>query len=78
MTYAVTSGSSATVAQDGTVTIQGTGTTRIQATVTAGEDSNYTGTVTTWYDLVVITAGGGITVIFPSRTLTYTGEPQAL
>ena len=78
VTYAVTSGNSASVAQDGTVTIQGTGTTRIQATVTAGEDSNYTGTVTTWYDLVVITAGGGITVTFPSRTLTYTGEPQAL
>ena len=67
------------IADDGTVSLNGTGTARIEVTVTAQTDSNYKDSVTTWYDLVVITAGGGIQVtVTPVSDLTYNGEMQDL
>ena len=71
-------GSNFSVGEDGTVDITGTGTARINVTVTAPEGSNYTGTKTTWYELVVISSGGGATVTVIGQDQTYTGEAQEL
>lgn len=77
--YSIISGNSVNqIDADGTVHLSGTGTSRIGVTVTAQAGSNYTGSVETWYDLVVITAGGGIQVDVKAKTLTYTGEAQEL
>ena len=77
--YSIISGNSVNqIDADGTVHLSGTGTSRIGVTVTAQAGSNYTGSVETWYDLVVITAGGGIQVDVKAKTLTYTGEAQGL
>lgn len=62
----------------GEVTIHSTGTVRITATVTPQGNSNYTGQVTTWYELNIISGGQMTLKVTPKTNLTYTGEPQAL
>ena len=62
----------------GEVTILKTGTVRITATVTPQGNSNYTGQVTTWYELNIIGGGQMTLTVTPKTNLTYTGEPQAL
>lgn len=62
----------------GEVTIHSTGTVRITATVTPQGNSNYTGQVTTWYELNIIGGGQMALMVTPKTNLTYTGEPQAL
>lgn len=62
----------------GEVTILKTGTVRITATVTPQGNSNYTGQVTTWYELNIIGGGQMALMVTPKTNLTYTGEPQAL
>lgn len=62
----------------GKVTIHSTGTVRVTVTVTPQDNSNYTGQVTTWYELNII-SGGQMTVnVTPKTNLAYTGDPQAL
>ena len=65
-------------AETGEVTILKTGTVRITATVTPQGNSNYTGQVTTWYELNIIGGGQMTLKVTPKTNLTYTGEPQAL
>ena len=60
------------------MTILKTGTVRITATVTPQDNSNYTGTQTTWYELNIIGGGQMTLTVTPKTNLTYTGEPQAL
>ncbi len=62
----------------GEVTVHSTGTVRITATVTPQGNSNYTGQVTTWYELNIISGGQMTLKVTPKTNLTYTGEPQAL
>lgn len=62
----------------GEVTIHSTGTVRITATVTPQGNSNYTGQVTTWYELNIISGGQMTLMVTPKTNLTYTGDPQAL
>lgn len=62
----------------GEVTILKTGTVRITATVTPQGNSNYTGQVTTWYELNIISGGQMTLKVTPKTNLTYTGDPQAL
>ena len=62
----------------GEVTIHSTGTVRITATVTPQGNSNYTGQVTTWYELNIISGGQMTLTVTPKTNLAYTGEPQAL
>lgn len=62
----------------GEVTIHSTGTVRITATVTPQDNSNYTGTQTTWYELNIISGGQMALKVTPKTNLTYTGDPQAL
>lgn len=65
-------------AETGEVTILKTGTVRVTATVTPQDNSNYTGTQTTWYELNIIGGGQMTLKVTPKTNLTYTGEPQAL
>lgn len=62
----------------GEVTILKTGTVRITATVTPQGNSNYTGQVTTWYELNIIGGGQMALKVTPKTNLAYTGDPQAL
>lgn len=62
----------------GEVTILKTGTVRITATVTPQGNSNYTGQVTTWYELNIIGGGQMALKVTPKTNLAYTGEPQEL
>lgn len=62
----------------GEVTILKTGTVRITATVTPQGNSNYTGQVTTWYELNIISGGQMALKVTPKTNLAYTGDPQAL
>lgn len=62
----------------GEVTILKTGTVRITATVTPQGNSNYTGQVTTWYELNIISGGQMTLMVTPKTNLAYTGEPQEL
>lgn len=62
----------------GEVTILKTGTVRITATVTPQDNSNYTGTQTTWYELNIISGGQMTLMVTPKTNLAYTGEPQEL
>lgn len=62
----------------GAVTIRKTGTVRITATVTPQGNSNYTGQVTTWYELNIISGGQMTLMVTPKTGLVYTGDPQAL
>lgn len=62
----------------GEVTIHSTGTVRITATVTPQGNSNYTGQVTTWYELNIISGGQMALKVTPKTNLAYTGDPQAL
>lgn len=62
----------------GEVTILKTGTVRITATVTPQGNSNYTGQVTTWYELNIISGGQMTLNVTPETGLAYTGEPQPL
>ncbi len=66
-------------AATGTVSITGIGTVRVKATAAAQEGSNYTGTETTWYDLVIIEAGGNRIVLnYTANNHNYNGETQPL
>ena len=65
-------------AETGDVTILKTGTVRITATVTPQGNSNYTGQVTTWYELNIISGGQMTLTVTPKTNLAYTGEPQEL
>lgn len=65
-------------AETGEVTILKTGTVRVTATVTPQDNSNYTGTQTTWYELNIIGGGQMALTVTPKTNLTYTGEPQPL
>lgn len=65
-------------AETGEVTILKTGTVRITATVTPQDNSNYTGTQTTWYELNIISGGQMTLMVTPKTNLAYTGEPQEL
>lgn len=65
-------------AETGEVTILKTGTVRITATVTPQGNSNYTGQVTTWYELNIIGGGQMALMVTPKTNLAYTGDPQAL
>ena len=65
-------------AETGDVTILKTGTVRITATVTPQGNSNYTGQVTTWYELNIIGGGQMALNVTPETGLAYTGEPQPL
>ena len=63
----------------GTVSISGIGTVRVKATAAAQEGSNYTGTETTWYDLVIIEAGGNRIVLnYTANNRNYNGSMQPL
>ena len=60
------------------MTIRSTGTVRITATVTPQDDSNYTGTESTWYELNIIGGGSMSMWVTPAQGLTYNGGPQNL
>ena len=62
----------------GEVTIHSTGTVRITATVTPQDNSNYSGTQTTWYELNIISGGQMALKVTPKTGLVYTGDPQPL
>ena len=62
----------------GKVTIHSTGTVRVTVTVTPQDNSNYTGQVTTWYELNIISGGQMALTVTPKTNLAYTGDPQAL
>ncbi len=62
----------------GEVTIHSTGTVRVTVTVKPQDNSNYTGQVTTWYELNIIGGGQMVLAVTPKTNLTYTGEPQPL
>lgn len=62
----------------GEVTIHSTGTVRVTVTVKPQDNSNYTGQVTTWYELNIISGGQMALTVTPKTNLAYTGDPQAL
>lgn len=62
----------------GEVTIHSTGTVRVTVTVKPQDNSNYTGQVTTWYELNIIGGGQMALTVTPKTNLAYTGDPQAL
>lgn len=62
----------------GEVTILKTGTVRITATVTPQGNSNYTGQVTTWYELNIISGGQITLTVTKNADLVYNGSAQKL
>ena len=62
----------------GEVTIHSTGTVRITATVTPQGNSNYTGQVTTWYELNIISGGQMALTVTKNADLVYNGSAQKL
>lgn len=62
----------------GEVTIHSTGTVRITATVTPQGNSNYTGQVTTWYELNIISGGQITLTVTKNADLVYNGSAQKL
>lgn len=65
-------------AETGEVTILKTGTVRITATVTPQGNSNYTGQVTTWYELNIISGGQMALTVTKNADLVYNGSAQKL
>lgn len=65
-------------AETGEVTILKTGTVRITATVTPQGNSNYTGQVTTWYELNIISGGQMTLTVTKNADLVYNGSAQKL
>lgn len=80
VTYTLTgadpAGFAAIDAATGALTISQPGQGTIGVTVTA--TGNYNAPEDTWYTLLVVRQGAGLTVEFAPQSLTYTGAPQAL
>ena len=62
----------------GEVTINGTGRMTITVTVTPQDNSNYSGVVKTYYELMVVQGSGGMNISIMPKQLTYTGNLQDL
>ena len=62
----------------GEVTIHSTGTVRVTVTVKPQDNSNYTGQVTTWYELNIISGGQMALTVTKNADLVYNGSAQKL
>lgn len=62
----------------GEVTIHSTGTVRVTVTVKPQDNSNYTGQVTTWYELNIIGGGQMTLTVTKNADLVYNGSAQKL